>query len=197
MVTETAEKKWIVKIGLNSSGDTDVRQEIYRHFVDKLEGLGLDVELRQSGIMSDDACEVLVEVSSPEEGNTFYELSTAADVERVIKKHLIGGRRISEMAVAVDSIDRICVKDKDKDKDEADSRSSSLRIDARQWKEAMDLLGIGIFMAVPIIGGVAIGLWLDNMWDTRPFVMIIGALVGTAIGFFGAYRTISLIINRK
>jgi len=193
MVTETAEKKWIVKIGLNSSGDIDMRQEVYRHFVDKLEGLGLDVELRQSGIMSDDACEVLVEVSSPEEGNTFYELSTAADVECVIKKHLIGGRRIPEMAVAVDSIDRICVKDKD----EADSRSSSLRIDARQWKEAMDLLGIGIFMAVPIIGGVAIGLWLDNMWNTKPLIMIVGALVGTAIGFLGAYRTISLIINRK
>ena len=193
MVTETTEKKWIVKIGLNSSGDTDMRQEVYQHFVDKLEGLGLDVELRQSGIMSNDAREVLVEVSSPEEGSTFYELSTAADVERVANGYLAGGRQIPELAVSADSIDRIRIKDNDK----ADNNPIDMKIDARQWKEAIDLFGIGIFLAIPIIGGLAIGLWLDSMWDTRPLVMIIGTLVGTFIGFLGAYRTISLIINRK
>ncbi|MFH1662820.1 MAG: hypothetical protein ABH934_02755, partial [Chloroflexota bacterium] len=165
MVTQAAaKKKWIIKIGLNSSSNADTRQRIADYFSQKLKESGLEAEIKQIGIIGGNACDVPVEVSAPEGENTYYELASASDVERVVKGHLISGKRVMGLMVQAESKDKINVKENN------EVNPAGIKIDAYQMKEAMNLLGIGFFLAVSIISGMGIGLWLDSMWDTKPLV---------------------------
>ena len=192
MVTQmTATSKWIIKISLNSSSDADTRQRIADYFSQKLRESGLEAEIKQIGIIGDNICDVPVEVSAPEGENTYYELASASDVERVVNGHLVGGKRVMGLMVQADSKDKINVKDNN------EVNPVGMKIDARQWREAMNLLGIGFFLAVSIIGGMGIGLWLDSIWDTKPLVMLIGLFFGIFIGVYGTYQTIAPMIKKK
>ena len=41
---------------------------------------------------------------------------------------------------------------------------------------------------VPVIGGVALGVWFDNMWATKPVFTIIMLAIGVAIAAYLVYR---------
>lgn len=45
-------------------------------------------------------------------------------------------------------------------------------------------LELGIAVAIGIIGG----LYLDDRFDTRPWLMIVGLLLGVTSGFYNLYR---------
>ena len=53
--------------------------------------------------------------------------------------------------------------------------------------------GIGFQMGVEIFAGIAvggsIGYFLDDLFDIKPFLLIIFLLAGGASGFLNAYRT--------
>ncbi|MCJ7769758.1 MAG: AtpZ/AtpI family protein [Dehalococcoidales bacterium] len=192
MVTQaSAKKKWVIKIGLNSSSDSDTRQRIADYFSQKLRESELEAEIKQIGIIGGNACDVPVEVLAPEGENTYYELASASDVERVVKGHLVGGKRVVGLMAQAESKDKINVIENN------EVNPAGMKIDAYQMREAMNLLGIGIFLAVSVMGCMGIGLWLDSMWDTKPLVMLIGLFVGIFIGIFGIYQTIAPMINKK
>ncbi len=65
-----------------------------------------------------------------------------------------------------------------------DERSSAL-------KEAGPLLGIGIELALYILIFLMAGRYLDNRWDTDPWLTLLGAALGFAAGIYSLFKTVS------
>lgn len=43
---------------------------------------------------------------------------------------------------------------------------------------------------VPIVLGLLLGLWLDGRWGTRPWLAVIGVVLGIAAGFYNFFRVV-------
>ncbi|MGM0501243.1 MAG: AtpZ/AtpI family protein [Bacillota bacterium] len=57
--------------------------------------------------------------------------------------------------------------------------------------QALALLSqVGIAIVVPVIGGVWLGGYLDNLLNTKVLFLVIGTLLGVTTGFRSAYRLI-------
>ena len=52
-------------------------------------------------------------------------------------------------------------------------------------------LGIGLELAITILIFLLLGRYLDNRWDTTPWLMIAGAALGFAAGFYGMFKTLA------
>ncbi len=66
-----------------------------------------------------------------------------------------------------------------------------------RWVAAARLVGVGWFIGICIILGVAGGLWLDDKFNTTPVLVIVGLILGVIIAFYGVYRMILPNINTK
>ena len=53
------------------------------------------------------------------------------------------------------------------------------------------LIGIGWFVAISIVAFTLGGLWLDNKLNTRPWLSLTGATLGTFVALYGVYRMVS------
>lgn len=62
---------------------------------------------------------------------------------------------------------------------------------------ALRLIGVGFFIGVSIVSGVAVGLWLDNRFDTGPVLAIIGLLLGITVAFYGVFQMLLPLIGHK
>lgn len=62
---------------------------------------------------------------------------------------------------------------------------------------ALRLLGIGWYIGICIVLGVAGGLWLDDKLHTKPLLVMIGTLLGVIAAFYGMYKMILPYINQK
>ncbi len=60
---------------------------------------------------------------------------------------------------------------------------------------ALRLIGVGFFIGVSIVLGVAAGLWLDGRFDTSPVLVIVGLLLGIAVAFYGVYQMLLPLIG--
>ncbi len=60
---------------------------------------------------------------------------------------------------------------------------------------ALRLIGVGFFIGVSIVLGVATGLWLDNRFDTSPILVIVGLLLGITVAFYGVYQMLLPLIG--
>lgn len=58
----------------------------------------------------------------------------------------------------------------------------------RGWGWVWTLIGVGWYVALSILLGVAVGLWLDRRLGTAPFLALLGTLFGTFLAFFGLYK---------
>lgn len=56
---------------------------------------------------------------------------------------------------------------------------------------------MGWYIGSSIILGVFGGLWLDDKFNTKPVLVIVGLLLGIFIAFYGMYRMILPGINNK
>lgn len=45
--------------------------------------------------------------------------------------------------------------------------------------------------------GVVGGLWLDNRFDTKPILAIVGLVLGIIVAFYGVYRMLLPLIRNK
>jgi F0F1-type ATP synthase assembly protein I len=63
--------------------------------------------------------------------------------------------------------------------------------DKVDFLQALTLLSqVGITMIVPIIGGIWLGNYLDQLLHTKLLFLLIGILLGVSAGFRNAYRLI-------
>lgn len=61
--------------------------------------------------------------------------------------------------------------------------------DAQQIAGWWNLAGVGFeFVAALLVPG-AIGYWIDGKFDTRPWLMLVGGLLGFAIGMMNLLRS--------
>jgi len=59
------------------------------------------------------------------------------------------------------------------------------------------LTQLGFTVAACIVGGFALGLFLDRTTKTYPLFLIVFLLIGVATGFWRAYALIMRAINRE
>ena len=59
----------------------------------------------------------------------------------------------------------------------------------------MQLMGVGWYVALCIIGGLVGGLWLDGKLDMVPVFTLAGIVVGTALAFYGTYKMALPLMN--
>ena len=65
----------------------------------------------------------------------------------------------------------------------------------RRWELALRLTGVGFYIGTCIVGGVLVGLWLDEKLSTRPLFLIGGLLLGLVVAFYGVYRMVRPLMN--
>jgi F0F1-type ATP synthase assembly protein I len=69
------------------------------------------------------------------------------------------------------------------------SRKPGTWVDAG-WVLAMAAQG-GLMIALPVLGGLALGYWLDNQLNTLPWLSLILTLVGATVGPIMLYRWVT------
>jgi ATP synthase protein I len=63
---------------------------------------------------------------------------------------------------------------------------------------AFRLIGVGFYIGACIVGGIFLGMWLDNTFGTRPICLLAGLILGLVVAFVGVYRMLlPLIDNRR
>ena len=63
--------------------------------------------------------------------------------------------------------------------------------------EIGSLLGIGIQLTVTILAFAALGWWLDQKFETQPWLLLAGLLFGATGGMISFIRTALNVGNRK
>jgi len=106
------DKSWLIKIGLAACGIAAGGRKVYEALNTQLQNKGLDVKLKRTGCMGMCYNEVLVEVSSPQNGRTFYGRVTPDKVDRIINEHLIGGKPVTEWIIPDKEINSLLAKQK-------------------------------------------------------------------------------------
>ncbi len=62
---------------------------------------------------------------------------------------------------------------------------------------ALRLIGIGWYVGICIVLGVAGGLWLDDKLHTKPLLTIAGLLLGLVVAVYGVYKMMAPFLNMK
>jgi len=65
------------------------------------------------------------------------------------------------------------------------------------WLQALRLMGLGWYIALCIIFGLAAGLWVDGKVHTPPLFTLIGLAFGLAAAFVGVYRMVSFFVGES
>lgn len=58
----------------------------------------------------------------------------------------------------------------------------------RVFRELGYFSSLGISVALAIVIGMALGYWLDNVFDTKPVLLLVGLVFGIAAGFSNIIR---------
>ena len=56
-------------------------------------------------------------------------------------------------------------------------------------------IGIGFELVAPILLLGFVGYWLDSRFDTDPWLLLVGSLLGIAVGFYTFLRTVISLIR--
>ena len=60
----------------------------------------------------------------------------------------------------------------------------------RTLATVLQLMGIGWYVGLSLVGGVVGGLWLDRRVGTVPLFTLLGLLLGVVVAFYGMYRMV-------
>lgn len=63
------------------------------------------------------------------------------------------------------------------------------------WILALRLAGLGWYVALCIVFGIAGGLWMDSKINTSPIFMLSGTILGVVIAFFGMYKMVGPLLE--
>lgn len=62
---------------------------------------------------------------------------------------------------------------------------------------AMRLAGVGWFVAICIVGGLLLGIWLDSLFNTKVLFTLLGLGLGLVVAFLGVYRLLYDVLSSK
>ena len=65
----------------------------------------------------------------------------------------------------------------------------------KRWQLAARLIGVGFFIGGSIVLGLFLGLWLDNILNSK-FIWVIGLVLGIIVAFTGVYRMLLPLLNQ-
>lgn len=71
------------------------------------------------------------------------------------------------------------------------------RKDVPPMAEAGRYAGVGIGFAASILLFLFAGYWLDGQLGTRPWLMILGVVVGSVAGFYSMYNRLVIVPERE
>jgi F0F1-type ATP synthase assembly protein I len=57
-------------------------------------------------------------------------------------------------------------------------------------REAAPYMGLGSSLAALVLAGLGAGYWLDGKLGTRPWLLLLGGLIGIAMAALELYRTV-------
>ena len=57
----------------------------------------------------------------------------------------------------------------------------------------MRLVGLGMEFAVTVVLGLAVGYYLDRWLGTKPWLLMVGVVLGGVLGFYGFLRRLTPI----
>ena len=58
------------------------------------------------------------------------------------------------------------------------------------------LIGVGWYVSLCIMGGLLGGLWLDRKFDTIPVGTLSGVVVGSVMALYGVYKMLLPLLRR-
>ena len=70
-------------------------------------------------------------------------------------------------------------------------------VNRRTLATVLQLVGIGWYVALSIVGGVVGGLWLDKRLGTVPILTLLGLLLGVVVAFYGMYRMVLPLLGNS
>ena len=68
-------------------------------------------------------------------------------------------------------------------------------MDSNKLRLALQLLGIGWYVAICIGGGAFGGLWLDRQTNLGPIFTLVGLGLGIAVAIIGMFRMLMAVIR--
>ena len=68
---------------------------------------------------------------------------------------------------------------------------------ARSYRDVGPYLGLGIQLAATIVICFFIGQWLDGLFNTTPWLMVLGAMLGAGAGLYNFLRTVIELGKRQ
>jgi len=71
-----------------------------------------------------------------------------------------------------------------------DNRKESGSDWTRALREAAPYLGLGSSLAALVLAGLGAGYWLDEKLGTRPWLLLLGGMLGIAMALLEFYRTV-------
>ncbi|MFC7440068.1 AtpZ/AtpI family protein [Laceyella putida] len=70
-----------------------------------------------------------------------------------------------------------------------------MKNDSNLWRIAGMISSIGTEIVLLTVGGAWVGNKLDAMWNTKPWMLLIGVLVGLGSGFITAFFTLKAFVK--
>ena len=67
----------------------------------------------------------------------------------------------------------------------------------RPTLKGTEFIGLGIEMVVPIVLLMYVGYRLDKWLGSKPWMFLLGAFLGIAVGFYGMFKRVGIIGNRR
>jgi ATP synthase protein I len=61
----------------------------------------------------------------------------------------------------------------------------------RLYREAAPYLALGVQLAATVVIMFYLGYWADDYLETRPWLMLVGLVIGSAAGFYNFFKTVS------
>ena len=58
----------------------------------------------------------------------------------------------------------------------------------------LQLIGVGWYIALCIVGGLFLGLWFDGKLGSLPVFTILGVVLGVILAFYGIYKMLLPIL---
>ena len=61
---------------------------------------------------------------------------------------------------------------------------------SEQVRKVAPYLNLGVMLVACVFMGMALGYWVDGIWNTKPWMLIAGSLLGMGAGFYHFFKTI-------